>query len=71
MVDFDKLTKKDCKLAGLIATRAIILFKWPQSSLVGLQMDISAVRLCEKVNIEKLMTFDDVNFGHDVGGINI
>lgn len=71
MIKF-KCNKKDLGLVVLASKRAKNYYdqNGPKRSLMEIEMDITACHCngCE-LDLEKLLTFDDFNFMHDVGGI--
>ena len=69
MVNFN-ITKKDCALIEKAAKRAVKLLNCVQVNRLGIEMDLTATHVngCE-LDLEKLLTFDDYNFAHDVVGI--
>jgi hypothetical protein len=71
MIDWNKLTKDDDAIITKIAKRGIALLKENKmrGSFSDLSMDISAAHINSPLNLEKLLAFDDANFGHDVFGI--
>lgn len=65
-----KTTKKEFALIEKCADRAAVLARDP-SIVTTIEMDLSACNAngC-KLDLEKLLGFNDANFGHDVFGIN-
>lgn len=62
-------TKKDTELITKIAQRAVKLN--PDYDYMNASMDVTAVHLNDcKLDLKKLLGFDDFNFAHDVFGIN-
>lgn len=68
MINFNA-TKKDIKLITKIAQRAVKMN--PEYDYMDASMDVTAVHLNDcKLDLKKLLGFDDFNFAHDVFGIN-
>ena len=67
MIDWKKITKEETKAIHKTASRAVKLI--PQLKIMDIEMDISAVHIKEKLNLNKLLSFPDSDFVHDVVGI--
>lgn len=62
-------TKKDTELITKIAQRAVRVNS--DYDFMDASMDVTAVHLNDcKLDLKKLLGFDDFNFAHDVFGIN-
>ena len=67
MINWSKITKEENLTIHKIAVRAITLI--PKIRLMDVEMDISAVHLRKTLDLDKLLSFDDFNFAHDIVGI--
>lgn len=68
MINWSKSTKEDTMTVHKAAVRAVKLI--PKLKLMDIEMDISATNINKKLNLNKLLGFDDFNFAHDIVGIS-
>lgn len=64
--------KQEAQLISKIAARAIeigVVGSGDFKSMMRISMDIEAAHCQIPLDLEKLLAFDNGNFGHDVGGI--
>lgn len=66
MINWNKVTKKDSAKIHLIAQRAINEFG---GNMLNCEMDIKAAHLHIPLDLDRLLTADRSNFGHDLFGI--
>jgi len=68
MINWEKLTRGDMNLINHVTDRAVNMF--PQLDRLSIHMDVSAVHISGcKLDLQKLLKFDDFNFAHDIAGI--
>lgn len=67
MINWDKLNNEDVQTIARITKRArnTLSIVDPMS----LDMDISAAHIADPLDLDKLESFDDRNFAHDIYGI--
>ena len=68
MISWDKLTHSDLAKVNQAVDRALELLPW-ESMKMDLHMDLTASVIQGHINLDKLLTFDDSNFIHDVVGV--
>ena len=68
MIDWSRITKEESKTIHKAVARAVKLI--PQLKMMDVEMDISAVHIKEKLNLNKLFSFPDFDFVHDIVGIS-
>jgi hypothetical protein len=69
MIKWSKLTKTDIKNIKKVITRVRAL-EYGQDNIKNIDMDISACHISENpLDFDKLLSFDDFSFVHDVYGI--
>ena len=71
IIDWSKITKKDQKIIDRIVKRAMVASRKHNLGLdvVSVEMDIKAVHLKTRLELERWVSADDFNFAHDVCGI--
>lgn len=72
MIDWKKATAGMVKTSMSIVNRAAKMAEEMDIKIdrISLNMDLLAAAIVEKINLEKLVGFDDSNLGHDVFGIS-
>ena len=69
MINWNALTNTDLQLVLKIVARALKMKLILKKEKVDLDMDISAVQIKNKLNLQKLLGFPDFDFAHDVCGM--
>ena len=67
MIRWENINKKDALSIMKISKRAID--RYSDVNFTTLSMDITAAHLNDPLDLDKLESFDDFNFYHDVFGI--
>ena len=68
MIDWKQLSDRERELVGKIVDRC--LKRMPHGNRIDFIMDIEAAHSKCPLDFEKLLAFDDLNFYHDIIGIN-
>ncbi|MCL2062055.1 MAG: hypothetical protein FWH03_05465 [Firmicutes bacterium] len=65
----DSMTRADCKKLGAIRKRAAMLDLCHITESMQLEMDMELAFKYFNLNLDKLLRADDLNFTHDICGI--
>ena len=68
--DYLAPNEADAKKIAALADRAITLKIVPKTGKLNVIMDLTAAYLGEKLNLDRLLESNEVDFVHDVYGIN-
>jgi hypothetical protein len=71
MIEWEKITKDEHEMITRIVDRLIPMAEdfGIKRDRVSWHMDMEAAHLSCQLDLQRLLTFDDGNFGHDVFGI--
>lgn len=67
MIDWNKVNSGDFKKIRAITKR--VINNYPGIDRIDIEMDIMATITNQSLDLDKLLSFDDFNFGHDIFGI--